>query len=58
MKNVYKSKNYVTKSRFWDVGMQIGDVGCVRISFAINPSHFHPILIENLTNPIGIDPKS
>ena len=22
------------------------------------PSHFQPILIENLSNPIGIDPKS
>ena len=29
----------------WDVGMEFGDVGCVRISFAINSNpfshHFH-----------------
>ena len=24
----------------WDVGMEFGDVGCVRISFAINSSPF------------------
>ena len=42
----------------WDEGMEFGDVGCVRISFAINSNPCQPILIENQSNPIGIDPKS
>ena len=38
----------------WDVGMEFGDVGCVRISSAINPNPFSAILIESQLNPIGI----
>ena len=28
------------ESRLWDAGMEFGDVGCVRISFAINSNPF------------------
>ena len=38
--------------------MEFRDVGCVRIPFAINSKPFQPILIENLSNSIGIEPKS
>ena len=34
------TKNDIPKSRFWDVGIEFGDVGCVRISFAINLKPF------------------
>ena len=34
----YKMK--YTKSRFWDVGIEIRDVGCVRIPYAINSNPF------------------
>ena len=40
------------------MGMEFRDVGCVRMPFAMNSDHFQPILIENLSNPIGINPKS
>ena len=33
-------KNTCTKSRFWDVGMEFRDVGCVRIPYAINSNPF------------------
>ena len=46
LKNNEKPKKYkmkYTKSRFWDVGIEFRDVGCVRIPFAINsntvPAH-------------------
>ena len=29
-------KNICAKSRFWDVGMEFRNVGCVRIPYAIN----------------------
>ena len=40
--------------------MEFRDVGCVRISFAINYNHGQPILIENLhvANSTGGDSKS
>ena len=36
--NKYNMK--YTKSRFWDVGIEFRDVGCVRIPFAINSNLF------------------
>ena len=33
-------KNKVPKSRFWDVGMEFRDEGCVRIPFAMNSKPF------------------
>ena len=35
-----KCKMKYTKSRFWDVGIEFRDVGCVRIPFAINSNPF------------------
>ena len=35
-----KYKIKYTKSRFWDVGIEFRDVGCVRIPFAINSNPF------------------
>ena len=35
-----------------DPGMEFGDVGCVRISSAINSNLCQPILISNLIRPI------
>ena len=37
----------------WDVGMEFRDVSCVRIPILIR---FQRILIENLSNPIRINP--
>ena len=33
-------RRFFPKSRFWDVGMEFRDVGCVRISFAMNSNLF------------------
>ena len=38
--NPKKCKMKYTKSRFWDVGIEFRDVGCVRIPFAINSNTF------------------
>ena len=42
-KTYEEPKNYkmkYTKSRFWEVGIEFRDVGCVRIPFAINSNIF------------------
>ena len=49
---------FLKKPADWDVGMEFGDAGCVRISFAINSNPFSAHLIENKSNLIGIDAKS
>ena len=55
--NTTNQKTHVPKSRLGDVGMQIGDVGCVRISIAINSNSFSTHFVGNEINTIGIDPK-
>ena len=39
-RKTHKYKTQVPKSRFWDVGMEFRDVGCVRIHFVINSRPF------------------
>ena len=52
------TKTNKPESRIWDLGMEFGDVGCLRTSNAMHsnqfPTHFQLILIENQPSPTRI----